>query len=80
MKVLELRTVIDRMIAEGHGDFDVRVGDVAEKDDLHGGVGSVVKKGECLVINPGDSTLWKDETVASETLSEELWKHKGEDE
>jgi hypothetical protein len=53
--------------------MEVRVGDVAEGSDLHCSVGEVVVRGNCLVVVPGNDRVWKDETLATEVLSETLW-------
>jgi hypothetical protein len=60
--------------------MEVRVGDVAEGSDLHCSVGEVVVRGNCLVVVPGDDRVWKDETLATEVLSETLWPQKKEEE
>jgi len=58
---------------------EVRIGDVAEGDDLHCSVGRVVKRSGCIVLVPGDDDVWKDETLASTILMEHLWAAKKED-
>ncbi len=54
-------------------ELEVRIGDVAEGSDLHCSVEVAELRGGCLVLTPGGDDVWKDETVASEMLAEQLW-------
>lgn len=60
-------------VVEKMGDQEVRIGDVAEGDDLHCSVGKAVYRNGCIILVPGDDDVWKDETLASEILSTQLW-------
>lgn len=60
-------------VVEKMGDLEVRIGDVAEGDDLHCSVGKAVYRNGCIVLVPGDDDVWKDETLASEILSVQFW-------
>lgn len=73
MKVFDL---VNMLVVEGDDSMqtmDVRIGDVSEGDDLHCSVGKVVVRGGCVVLVPGDDDVWKDETLASTILSQQLW-------
>lgn len=59
--------------------MEVRVGDVSEGHDLHCSVGEVVRRGESVVLVPGDDGVWQDETLSSEILMEQLWPEEGEE-
>ena len=61
-------------------DAEVRIGDVSEGDDLHVSVGALVLRSQCVVLVPGDDDIWKDETLASEVLSQKLWPEEEADE
>ncbi len=72
MKVIDLVRMLTVPESET-ADMEVRIGDVSEGDDLHCSVGKVVVRGGCVVLVPGDDDIWKDETLASTILSQQLW-------
>jgi hypothetical protein len=78
LTVRELIAMLPVTEAEA-ADMEVRIGDVAEADDLHCSVGRVVKRAGCIVLVPGDDDVWKDETLSSTILMEHLWTAKKED-
>ena len=59
---------------------EVRIGDVAEQDDLHCSLGKVVHRNGVVVLITGNDEIWKDETLASLVLSETLWPKEEESE
>lgn len=80
MKVFDL---INMLVVEGDEsmqNMDVRIGDVSEGDDLHCSVGKVIVRGGCVVLIPGDDDVWKDETLASNILAQQLWPEETEEE
>lgn len=60
-------------LAEFPADTEIRIGDVSEADDLHCSVGKIVDRGGCIILIHGDEGLWKDETLASTILSQQVW-------
>ncbi len=72
MSVVELLEDV-LMRADVKGSLEVRIGDVAEGSDLHCSVGKLVIRGGALVLVPGDDAVWKDETVASDVQSVQVW-------
>ncbi len=68
-----------RLLTTRSASTEIRIGDVAEGDDLHCSVGKVVIRGDCIVLTPGDDDIWRDETVASAQMSEHLWPEEKED-
>ena len=73
MKVCDLINMLTVDNDESIHDMEVRIGDVSEGDDLHCSVGKIVMRGGYIVIVHGDEGLWKDETLASTILSQQLW-------
>lgn len=59
---------------------EVRIGDVAEQDDLHCSLGKVVHRNGVVILVTGPDEIWKDETLASLVLSETLWPKEDESE
>ena len=70
---MKVKTLVDILTSRSIGDFEVRVGDVAELDALHTTVGSVVIRNQSIIFTPGSNDLWKDETLATEQLKEVLY-------
>ena len=66
------------MLAQLPRDTEVRIGDVAEQDDLHCSVGKVKHRNAMVIIIHGDDEIWKDETLASQVLAEQLWPEEDE--
>ena len=60
-------------------DTEVRIGDVAEGHDLHCSVGEIVFRNGCIVLVPGNDDIWRDETLSSEILMENLWPEESDD-
>ena len=54
-------------------DTEVRIGDVSEGHDLHCSISEVVFRNGCIVLVPGDDDIWKDETLSSQVLMEQLF-------
>lgn len=54
-------------------DTEVRIGDVAEQDELHCSTGKVVHRSRMAIFITGHDEIWRDETLASEVLAEQLW-------
>lgn len=54
-------------------DTEVRIGDVAEQDDLHCSVGKVQHRSEKVILITGGDQIWRDETLASSIHAEQLW-------
>jgi len=75
---MDLRELFNVLMKEDTG-MEVRVGDVAEGDDLHCSVGRVVVRGGCVIISPGDDDVWKDESIASSVGSKVLYDVDGEE-
>ena len=73
MKVCDLINMLTVDNDESIHDMEVRIGDVSEGDDLHCSVGKVIVRSGCIVFVHGDEGLWKDETLASTILSQQLW-------
>ena len=67
-----------KALLEEDTSMEVRIGDVAEGDELHCSVGRVIRRGSRIIIVPGDDDIWYDETVATEVLAEELWPEEKE--
>lgn len=80
MKVYDLINVLVVEGDESMQNMDVRIGDVSEGDDLHCSVGKVIVRGGCVVLIPGDDDVWKDETLASTILAQQLWPEETEEE
>lgn len=78
MKMSDLKAICDEADSQGLGDVQVRIGDVSEEDELHCSVGRIVKRNDCIILVPGDDDVWKDETVASTILSQQLWPEEEE--
>lgn len=73
---MKVHDLINMLVVEGDDSMqtmDVRIGDVSEEDDLHCSVGRVVLRNNCVIFVTGDDDVWKDETVASTILSQQLW-------
>ncbi len=76
MNVKELTQVLSSLPE----DTEIRIGDVAEQDDLHCSLGKVVHRNGVAVLITGSDEIWKDETLASLVLSETLWPKEDESE
>lgn len=76
MNVKELTQVLSSLPE----DTEIRIGDVAEQDDLHCSLGKVVHRNGVVVLITGSDEIWKDETLASLVLSETLWPKEDESE
>lgn len=76
MNIKELIAVLQQL----PDDTEVRIGDVAEQDDLHCSLGKVVHRNGVAVLVTGSDEIWKDETLASLVLSETLWPREEESE
>lgn len=68
LTVRDLMLVLNKLPA----DMEVRIGDVAEQDELHCSVGRVVERSGMVIFITG-GTLWRDETLASSIHAEQLW-------
>jgi hypothetical protein len=68
-----------KLLAGVPRDAEVRIGDVSEQDDLHCSVGRVIRRSGCVVLDPGDDDVWRDETLSSEILAENLWPEEKEE-
>ncbi len=76
MNVKELTQVLSSLPE----DTELRIGDVAEQDDLHCSLGKVVHRNGVVILITGSDEIWKDETLASLVLSETLWPKEDESE
>ena len=76
MNVKELTQVLSSLPE----DTELRIGDVAEQDDLHCSLGKVVHRNGVVILITGSDEIWKDETLASLVLSETLWPKADESE
>jgi hypothetical protein len=68
-----------KLLAGVPRDMEIRIGDVSEQDDLHCSVGRVIRRSGCVVLDPGDDDVWRDETLSSEILAENLWPEEKEE-
>lgn len=55
-------------------DTEVRIGDVAEQDDLHCSTGKVQFRSNKVILITGNDQIWRDETIASSVHAELLWE------
>lgn len=61
-------------------DTEVRLGDVSEQDELHCSVGKIKHRAGYAILIHGSDEIWRDETLASEVLAEQLWPEEDESE
>ena len=57
-------------------DTEVRIGDVAEQDDLHCSLGKVQYRSKKVILITGNDQIWRDETLASSVHAERLGEEK----
>jgi hypothetical protein len=62
-----------KILAPLPADTEVRIGDVAEQDELHCSTGKVMHRSRMVIFITGSDEIWRDETLASEVLAEQLW-------
>lgn len=62
-----------KVLAKLPTDTEVRIGDVAEQDELHCSLGKVMYRSRMVIFITDSEEIWRDETLASEIHAEQLW-------